>query len=161
MLPIVNFGKFSATGILFEWDWSLQDFYLVRKLCDKLKEQFNMDCQWRMRGCTIWMRLTGKTVNLNSCWPLIKMNVLFMLSRCHVTTYSIHQEKQIPEKFCACLNLWPWRQDIMASLHKHKMAACDSILVALISTHYTQLSPDNVTPGLFAHPTLFAQSPCT
>ena len=27
----------------------------------------------------------------------------------HMAAYSIHQEEQIPEKFCAYLNFWPWR----------------------------------------------------
>ena len=54
----------------------------------------------------------------------------------HMTAYSIHQEEQIPEKFCAYLNLWPWTydtEDIMASLNKHKKAAHDRMLGDLIS----------------------------
>ena len=49
-----------------------------------------------------------------------------------MTAYSIQQEEQNPKNSVHIYTLDP--EDIMVSLHKHKMAACDSMLGDLIST---------------------------
>ena len=62
-----------------------------------------------------------------------------MLSRCHVTAYSIHQEKKIGN-FFVDKALVKKNDDIMASLHKPKMALRDSMLGSEINSFHFRVN---------------------